>query len=63
MDPYICCLLGICCPPLTDQQREKLIAIRMKRGGCANHAEAEKVVAFDLSLVKSFLETMKAKSE
>lgn len=22
MDPYICCLLGICCPPFSAEQRE-----------------------------------------
>lgn len=49
MDPYLCCLLGLCCPPA--QQFEKLVGMRMKRG--ASRASAEEAVHFDLELVKS----------
>lgn len=59
MDPYVCCLLGICCPPFSAEQFSKLVAMRLKRGGCTDKAHAEKVVTFDLSLVRGFLEMAK----
>lgn len=62
MDPYICCLLGICCPPFSEVQRQKLIKMRLERGGCKSQAEAEAAVRFDLALAKSFLDVMKGKS-
>jgi hypothetical protein len=30
MDDYICCLLGICCPPATAEQFEKLVGMMMR---------------------------------
>lgn len=51
MDPYLCCLLGLCCPPFTEEQREKLIAIRLRRSG-GTREEAARAVDFDLAMVK-----------
>jgi ribosome recycling factor len=30
MDPVICCLLGICCPPASAEQRESLVKLLME---------------------------------
>ena len=27
MDPYICCLLGICCPPASQEQLDAFIKV------------------------------------
>lgn len=53
MDPYLCCLLGICCPPL--ERREKAIAYYQGKGADAALAE---ILADDLiAHVDAFLET------
>lgn len=59
MDPYICCLLGICCNFGSPEQFEKLVSIRLMRGGCETRSHAETVVRFDLSLVQAMLEALK----
>lgn len=56
MDPYLCCLLGICCPPFTEEQFEKLVGLRLKRSG-GSREEAERAVRFDLDMIKHMRES------
>jgi hypothetical protein len=62
MDPYLCCLLGLCCPPFSSEQFEKLVAMRMERSGVSK-VEAENAVTFDLELVKGIYTRAKAKKD
>ena len=41
MDPITCCLLGICCPPFSAEQRETFIKVLAAQTG--DHAKAEKI--------------------
>ena len=52
MDPYICCLLGLCCPPNSPEQIKTLANMLMARDVCENYAYAEKVAKFHLELVQ-----------
>lgn len=60
MDPYLCCLLGICCPPFSDEQRDTLVKMLLDRGVCDDEESGRKVVDFHLGLVKSVVEALKA---
>jgi hypothetical protein len=42
MDPVICCLLGICCPPASAEQRESLVKL-LKEHFKGDEAKALKV--------------------
>lgn len=63
IDPYICCLLQLCCPPA--QQVEKLVGMRMKKGpawyatGLTREA-AEQRVREDLELVGQIKGSLRA---
>lgn len=39
MDPVTCCLLGICCPPFSEGQREAFVKVLAEKFG-AEKAEA-----------------------
>lgn len=39
MDPITCCLLGICCPPFSEGQREAFVKVLAEKYG-AEKAEA-----------------------
>jgi hypothetical protein len=42
MDP-VCCLLGICCPPFSAEQREVFVKVLAQQTG--DHDKAEKIAA------------------
>jgi len=42
MDPITCCLLGICCPPFSAEQRELFVKVLADKYGAE---KAEKVAA------------------
>ena len=54
MDPYLCCLWGICCPPESAEQLTRLKTILIERGVVSTPEDAERVARFDLSLVADF---------
>jgi len=58
MDPYLCCLLQLCCSE--SEQFAKLVRIRMARGGSESEAEAERAVKFDLEITHGLREILKA---
>lgn len=33
MDPVLCCLMGLCCPPFSDGQREAFVKILAEKYG------------------------------
>lgn len=39
MDPITCCLLGICCPPFSPEQRETFVKVLTQHLGDAEKAE------------------------
>lgn len=41
MDPVVCCLLGLCCPPFSPAQRETFVKLIAQQTG--DHEKAEKV--------------------
>lgn len=44
MDPLICCVLGICCPPFSESQREAFEKVLTSKVG----ADKAKLIADDL---------------
>ena len=42
MDPITCCLLGICCPPFSPEQRELFVKVLTEKFGAE---KAEKIAA------------------
>lgn len=58
MDPYLCCAIGLCCPPGSEQQRTKMAGILLKRGVAHTREEADRIVAHDLGLIESFKKMM-----
>lgn len=50
IDPYICCLLEICCAPA--EQIQSLAKMLMARDVCKEYAEAERVAKFHVDLVQ-----------
>lgn len=59
MDPYICCLLGICCPPFSAEQRASLAKMLMARDVCKEYSEAERVAEFHVKLVEQVVVALK----
>lgn len=53
MDPILCCLLGICCPPL--ERRDKMIAHFESLG--LNETQAEAVANDVIARVDTFMQT------
>lgn len=48
MDPFICCLLGICCPPFSPEQREAFESqLALHFAGDAKKAKAVADEMFD----------------
>ena len=43
MDPILCCLMGLCCPPFSVGQREAFVKLLAQQTG--DHAKAEKIAA------------------
>jgi hypothetical protein len=51
MDPYVCCLLGICCPPESAQQLDTLTTLLLERGEAKTKKQATRMATFHLSLL------------
>jgi hypothetical protein len=62
MDPYVCCLLGLCCPPNSPEQIQKLGAMLIARDVCKEQAEAEKIAKFHVDLVQQVRDALKSKA-
>ncbi len=60
MDPYLCCLLGLCCAENSPQQVEKLSDILVEQGIVATKADGLKVAAFHVALVAHAKAKLKA---
>lgn len=52
MDPYLCCLLGICCPPNSVEQVRRMAKILMDRGIHNSLESAEAHARFDIQMVQ-----------
>ncbi len=61
MDPITCCLLGICCPPNSPEQLEKVAGMLMARDLMKDQTEAKKVAAFLIGQVEQARTLLKAK--
>ncbi len=61
MDPILCCLLGLCCPPNSPEQLEKVAAMLMARDVCKEPDEAKRVAVFFVGLVQQARDAMKPK--
>ena len=53
MDPYLCCLLGLCCPPNSAEQLEKATSILMERGIHKTIDAARAHAKHDIEMVQS----------
>ncbi len=58
MDPYICCLLGLCCPPNSAEQLEKAATILMDRGIHKTLDAARAHAKFDIDMVQNLRTTV-----
>ncbi len=62
MDPITCCLLGICCPPNSEEQLASASRMLIARGLCSEHAEAEKIAKFLIEQVEAVRAAIKPKA-
>lgn len=58
MDPYLCCLLGICCPPFSPEQLATMTKILMDRGIHTTREAAEAHARFDIQMFKDAKDTI-----
>lgn len=48
MNGEVCCILGVCCPPLSAGQRDAMVKEMMADGVCDDAAEAKRVAGWVL---------------
>ncbi len=49
MDDHVCCILGVCCPPLAVSRRRALAHELVADGVCASERDAMKVATWTLN--------------
>ena len=62
MDPVLCCLMGLCCPPFSAEQRELFVKVLTEKFG-ADKAEKIAAETFDsfAAVTQKIAELAKAK--